>query len=74
LRGLVNFKVNRLQEAQADCDAALDRDRWLAGAQYIRGIIELRAGNADAGNDGIETAKKHDAVGADRFADYGVKP
>ena len=73
-RALANFKLDKLAEAQADYDAALDRDSHLAGAWYVRGIIKLRSGNTDAGNNDIETSKKRDPTVAERFPDYGVKP
>lgn len=49
-RALVYFRLNRLNEALADVDAALDREPMASGSLYLRAAIERsmgKAGNAD---------------------------
>jgi tetratricopeptide (TPR) repeat protein len=49
-RAMVYFRLNRLSEALADVDAALDRNPMLSASLYLRAAIERKmgkAGNAD---------------------------
>ncbi len=51
-RALVYFRLNRLDEALADIDAALDRRPALSSSLYLRAVIERKMGKAhDADED-----------------------
>jgi tetratricopeptide (TPR) repeat protein len=50
-RAMVYFRLNRMSEALADLNAALDRNPMLSGSLYLRAAIERKMGkaaNADA--------------------------
>jgi tetratricopeptide (TPR) repeat protein len=46
-RALVYFRLNRLSEALADVDAALDRNPTQSGSLYLRAAIERKMGKAE---------------------------
>jgi len=47
-RALVYFRQNKLSEALADVDAALDRNPMQSGSLYLRAAIERKMGKADS--------------------------
>jgi tetratricopeptide (TPR) repeat protein len=47
-RALVYFRLNRLTEALADVEAALDRNPMQAGSLYLRAVIERKMGKAES--------------------------
>jgi tetratricopeptide (TPR) repeat protein len=73
-RGLVNFKLNKLNDATADYDSALKLKSNLETSLYMRGLIKRRNGNAAGGDDDIVAARKTEPLIAERFASYGVSP
>lgn len=51
-RAMVYFRLNRLNDAMADLNAALDRNPGMAGSMYLRAIIERKLGKTrDADED-----------------------
>jgi tetratricopeptide (TPR) repeat protein len=46
-RAMVYFRLNRLTEALADVDAALDRNPWASGSLYLRAAIERKMGKPE---------------------------
>jgi tetratricopeptide (TPR) repeat protein len=73
-RGFVYLRLNRLEDAIADYDAALKIDPRKAASLYGRGIIKLRKGDAAGGEADIAAAKTAQKDIAEEFAKYGVKP
>ena len=47
-RAMVYFRLNRLSEALADVDAALDRNPSLSASLYLRAAIERKMGKAES--------------------------
>jgi tetratricopeptide (TPR) repeat protein len=72
-RGLAYLKMNKLDDALKDFDAALDISSRQALSLYGRGIIKLRKGDTTGGNDDINDAKKARAAIADEYVKYGVQ-
>lgn len=71
-RGFVYLRLNRLDEAITDFDAALKprpNTYWL----YARGIAKLRKGDTAGGNADIAAAKGYKADIAEEFARWGIK-
>jgi tetratricopeptide (TPR) repeat protein len=73
-RGLANFKLGKLNEADADYQAVLKKNEKKPSSLYVRGILRLRSGDAERGKEDLAAAEKIDPMIAARFADYGVKP
>lgn len=73
-RGFVYLRLNRLDDAIADYDAALNLDPKKAYSLYGRGVAELQKGNTTARNTDIAAAKSRQANVAEEFAKYGIKP
>jgi tetratricopeptide (TPR) repeat protein len=47
-RAMVYFRLNRMSEALADVNAALDRNPMQAGSLYLRAAIERKTGKAES--------------------------
>ncbi len=47
-RAMVYFRLNRLNEALADLDAALDRNPMMPASLYLRAVIERKLGKAES--------------------------
>ncbi len=56
-RALVYFRLNRLDEALADLDAALDRNPAAAGSLYLRAVIERKMGKAHSADEDATNAR-----------------
>jgi tetratricopeptide (TPR) repeat protein len=72
--GLLQYQFGHLKDAAADFDEALAISPRLAGALYMRGVIELHGGNSTAGNADIAAAEQQDTAIAASFADLGIRP
>lgn len=70
----LQFRLGNLKQAAMDCDAALAISRRAAGARYLRGVIELRSGDAAGGNADIAQASDENPTIASGFANIGVSP
>jgi tetratricopeptide (TPR) repeat protein len=71
-RGFVYLKLNRLEEAIRDYDAALKINPKLPGSLYGRGLARQKKGDQAGGDADIAAAKTIKATIADEFAKYGV--
>ncbi|HEX4159067.1 MAG TPA: tetratricopeptide repeat protein [Rhizomicrobium sp.] len=72
--GLLQYQLGHLKDAQDDFDQALGISPRLAGALYMRGVIELHGGDDTAGSADIAAATLQDPTIATSFADLGIKP
>lgn len=57
-RAMVYFRLNRLEEALTDVNAALDRNPAAAGSLYLRAVIERKLGKARDADDDAANARK----------------
>jgi tetratricopeptide (TPR) repeat protein len=71
-RGFVYLKLDRIDEAIADYDAALKINPKLPGSLYGRGLARQKKGDQAGGDADIAAAKAIKAAIADEFAKYGV--
>jgi tetratricopeptide (TPR) repeat protein len=56
-RAMVYFRLNRLSEALADIDAALDRNPVLPSSLYLRAAIERKMGKAESADKDAAAAR-----------------
>jgi hypothetical protein len=56
-RALVYFRLNRMGEALADVNAALDRNPMQAGSLYLRAAIERKTGKAASADTDAASAR-----------------
>lgn len=70
-RGFILFRLGRMDEALAAYNAALQLKPRMVSALYMRGVIEMRAGNT-AGQADVKTALSRDPRVAVVYARYGV--
>jgi tetratricopeptide (TPR) repeat protein len=56
-RAMVYFRLNRLSEALADLDAALDRNPMLPSSLYLRAVIERKMGKAESADKDAASAR-----------------
>jgi tetratricopeptide (TPR) repeat protein len=73
-RGFVNLKLNQIDNAMTDYEAALILDPKLAGSLYGRGLAKTRKGDRTGGAADMTAAKAIRGDIADEFARYGLKP
>lgn len=72
-RALVYFRMNRLDDALADLEAALDHSPDMAASLYLRGVVRKRTGDKDADADLAAARMIWPRVDED-YARYGIKP
>ncbi|MBS0332049.1 MAG: hypothetical protein JSS35_04730, partial [Proteobacteria bacterium] len=72
-RAMVYFRLNRLDEALADVDAALDRNPMQAGSLYLRGAIERKMGKADSAEKDAASARLLSPRIEDLYARWRIK-
>ena len=72
-RGLVYFKLGRLEDALADFEAALDQAPGLPASLYMRGVIRRRMG-ATGGDADLAAARMMAPRIDEDYARYGIKP
>jgi tetratricopeptide (TPR) repeat protein/predicted aspartyl protease len=73
-RGLVYLRLDRLQDALRDYDAALSINANMPTSLYGRGLAELRLGEKAQGQADLSAAEKLNAGIARRFALMGLTP
>lgn len=73
-RALVYFRQNRLGEAAADLDAALEQRPNAAGTLYLRGVVKTRQGKASEAAADLADARLLDPQVDATYARYGIKP
>ena len=56
-RAMVYFRLNRLSEALADIDAALDRNPELSSSLYLRAVIERKMGRSESADEDAAAAR-----------------
>jgi len=72
-RGFANFKLDRLDAAILDFNAALDLEAKLASSLYGRGLAKLKKGDVAGGNADVDAAKAIRPGIVDEFARLGVQ-
>jgi tetratricopeptide (TPR) repeat protein len=73
-RAMVYFRLNRLSEALADVDAALDRNPMQAGSLYLRAAIERKLGKADIADKDAAAARLLSPRIDEEYAHWKIKP
>ena len=71
-RGLVNFKLGRLQDALADYNAAIEENPKATLSRFARGVVQIRLGNAKAGKEDMAEAAQRYTDVAKEIASYGM--
>lgn len=59
-RGLAKINLDDFQGAEADCDAAIQRNPFVVGAYQIRGLARIRQNKFDGAIEDYQTAIKYD--------------
>lgn len=72
-RALVYFRLNRLEEAEADVDAALAASPGQAGSLFLRGIIRQQRGLPGA-FESLAAARRIEPDIEERYRLYGLAP
>ena len=72
-RAMVYFRMNRLDDALTDLDAALDQNPSLAASLFMRGVIHKRQGDKAAAADLAAARLISPQVDSD-YARYGIVP
>ncbi len=72
-RGMVYFRMGRMDDALADYDAALQAYPGLAPSMLMRGVILKRTGHVADGQALIDLANRIAPTLRARFKDYGVE-
>ncbi|MFD0946251.1 DUF3857 domain-containing protein [Sphingomonas canadensis] len=76
-RGLIYFRMGRMEEALADFDAALEQNPEMAASLFMRGIVRRRIGGAEnlkAAEDDLAGARAISPGVDARYAQWGIKP
>lgn len=73
-RAMVYFRLNRMEDALADLDAALTDNPDLAPSLYMRGIIRKRIGNAAGGAADLAAARTIMPRVDTTYARFGIAP
>ena len=72
--GMVKFRLGKWDEAIATYDVALSHNPYLASSLFMRGISEIKKGDAEKGHTDIEAARAlNPRIGA-HFATFGIVP
>ncbi|WP_084582511.1 DUF3857 domain-containing protein [Sphingomonas azotifigens] len=73
-RALVYFRQNRLDEAMADLNAALEQRPTASGTLFLRGVVEARQGKKREAGADLADARLLDPQVDANYARYGIKP
>lgn len=73
-RGMVYFRMNRLDEALADYDAALELAPGRPASLFMRGVVRKAKGDAAGSQADLNAAKLQSPRIAEEYAHYGIKP
>lgn len=71
-RGLVYFRLGRMDDALADFDAALEQAPGMAASLYMRGVIKTKTGAPGAADDLAAARMIAPRIDED-YAKYGIK-
>ena len=72
-RAMVYFRLNRLSEALADLDAALDRNPTQASSLYLRAVIERKLGKTESADKDVADARLLEPRLDEEFARWKIK-
>ncbi|MFL5294982.1 MAG: DUF3857 domain-containing protein [Phenylobacterium sp.] len=72
-RAMVYFRLNRLAEALADVDAALDRNPTGSGSLYLRAAIERKLGKAENADKDAASARLLSPRIEEEYAHWKIK-
>ena len=72
-RAMIYFRLNRMDEAMSDLEAALDDAPDAAGSLYMRGVIRGRQGKPDAKDDLAAARTIRPRIDED-YSRWGIKP
>ncbi|MBO9621342.1 MAG: DUF3857 domain-containing protein [Sphingomonas sp.] len=72
-RAMVYFRMNRMDDALADLNAALEQSPEQAASLYLRGVVRKRTGAKDADVDLADARLLAPRIDED-YAKYGIKP
>lgn len=73
-RAMVYFRLNRMDDALADLDAALAGDPDLASSMYLRGVVRKRTGDAKGSATDLLAARMLSPQIDANFGKYGIVP
>ncbi|WP_052216093.1 DUF3857 domain-containing protein [Sphingomonas sp. ERG5] len=73
-RAMVYFRLNRLDDALTDLNAALDLDADRPESIYMRGMVRKRMGDAKASEADFAAARMMLPTIDETYAKYGIKP
>ena len=73
-RAMVHFRLNRMEEALEDLDAALAYEPELAASLYLRGIIRKRTGKAELAASDLAAARLLHPGIEKQYQKYGIAP
>jgi tetratricopeptide (TPR) repeat protein len=72
-RAMVYFRLNRLNEALADVDAALDRNPMISSSLYLRAAIERKMGKSESAEKDAAFARLISPRIAEEYARWRIK-
>lgn len=72
-RAMVYLRLNRLSEALADVDAALDRNPEMASSLYLRAAIERKMGKSESANKDAASARLISPRIEEEYARWKIK-
>jgi tetratricopeptide (TPR) repeat protein len=72
-RGVVYFRLGRMEDALADFDAALDQAPGMAASLFMRGVIRKQTG-VPGGDEDLAGARLMAPRIDEDYAKYGIKP
>jgi len=73
-RGMVYFRMNRLDEALADLDAALALSPGMPAALFMRGVVRKAKGDAAGSAADLAAATLQSPRIAEEYGRYGIRP
>ncbi|MEG3123467.1 DUF3857 domain-containing protein [Sphingomonas sp. GB1N7] len=73
-RAMVYFRMNQMEDALSDLNAALDQDPGLAASLYMRGVIRKKQGDAKAGEIDLAGARLMRPTIDQTYAQFGIVP
>lgn len=73
-RGMVYFRMGRMDDATADFNAALDKDPEQSSSLFMRGVIRKRAGDNAGSAADLAAARMIQPRVDEDYARYGIRP
>jgi tetratricopeptide (TPR) repeat protein len=72
-RAMVYFRLNRLNDALADLNAALDRNPISPGSLYLRAVVERKLGKAHDADEDATNARKLEPTIDEEYGRWKIK-